>query len=220
MLAWLTPDSTEADGVTHCRLLAVPTEYLSAVNGALGMLAQAWNWETYGDVTPAQAAEAMSELIEDYYMSEACRIGTLFHYITDTAPDGALACDGSTYNDGDYPDLAGVIAPAFDNGDGTFTLPDLRGRVLLGAGAGAGLSNRSVGDAGGVETHQLVESEIPSHFHTTHTHAIGLDVESAGVPDLSSSPPLPSEITGSTGGDQPHENMPPFVALPVAVWYR
>ena len=46
-----------------------------------------------------------------------------------------------------------------------FFLPDLRGRSLIGAGTGRGLSQRTMGDVGGEETHFLTQSELPSHSH-------------------------------------------------------
>lgn len=220
MLAWLTPDSSVADGVIHCRLLAIPTEYLPMVNGALGYLGEVWNWEQQGDITPDTAALAMQALIEGYYMSDGCRVGTIFPYISQAAPDGSLPLDGSTFDDDDYPLLAAALDATFDNGDGTFTLPDLRGRSILGAGAGAGLSVRSVGDVGGAEVHQLTVTEMPSHNHSYLPPAINPDVEGPGIPDIGATIIGPLTSTGSNGGDGSHNNMHPFVALNHAVWYR
>lgn len=220
MLAWLTPDSSAADGVIHCRRLAIPTEYLPIVAGALDMLTNSYNWEAFGDYSPDDAIADMLAMIEDFHMSEGCRIGTLFNHLSASTPDGALACDGSTYNDLDYPALAALIAPAFDNGDGTFTLPDLRGRSVLGAGAGAGLTNRSVGDTGGVEEHALAINEMPRHHHSYLPPALNPDVEGPGIPDIGATILGPLSTTGQSGGYDPHENMPPFLALNAAVWHR
>lgn len=60
-------------------------------------------------------------------------------------PEGWALCDGTVVNG--YP------------------TPDLRGRFVLGAGEGAGLTPRKVGAVGGAETHVLTEEEMPSHAH-------------------------------------------------------
>ena len=49
--------------------------------------------------------------------------------------------------------------------DGTNGTPDLRGRFVLSSGSGSGLTGRSVGQAGGVETVALSEGQMPSHSH-------------------------------------------------------
>jgi microcystin-dependent protein len=63
--------------------------------------------------------------------------------------------------------------------DGTRGTPDLRGRFILGSGQGVGLTNRTIGQTGGAETHVLTTNEIPSHTHVgtvdssgNHTHSI------------------------------------------------
>jgi microcystin-dependent protein len=60
-------------------------------------------------------------------------------------PEGWALCDGTVVNG--YP------------------TPDLRGRFVLGAGEGAGLTPRKVGAVGGAESHVLTEEEMPSHAH-------------------------------------------------------
>jgi microcystin-dependent protein len=51
------------------------------------------------------------------------------------------------------------------NGQTTFALPDLRGRMAIGQGQGPGLSPYVLGEVTGQETHTLLTSEIPSHTH-------------------------------------------------------
>ena len=102
---------------------------------------------------------------------------------TSTIPDGWALCDGQ--ND----------------------TPDLRDKFVLGAGR-----SYSVGNTGGEETHTLTVSEMPSHSHSYKKY------ESASTISTSSSSrrliPSSSETdTGLTGGNQPHNNMPPYYAL-------
>jgi hypothetical protein len=69
-----------------------------------------------------------------------------------------LLCDGGGIpNDAKYQELKTVIAKS--------NTPDLRGRTLIGAGLGAGLSSRALGQQAGEETHQLTVAEMPSHNH-------------------------------------------------------
>jgi len=60
-------------------------------------------------------------------------------------------------------------------GDGrtTFALPDTRGRVVIGAGNGPGLSNYNVGQKSGSETVTLSTAQMPSHTHTATTTTTG-----------------------------------------------
>lgn len=48
----------------------------------------------------------------------------------------------------------------------TFAIPDMRGRMAMGAGQGPGLTDRTLGQQGGTETHALTKSELATHDHT------------------------------------------------------
>lgn len=93
-------------------------------------------------------------------------------------PSGYLLCDGAPYARTDFANLYSVIGVAFGAGDGTttFNVPDLRGRMPMGAGAGAGLTARALGARGGEESHVLGVGEMPSHAHGVsdpgHAHAL------------------------------------------------
>jgi len=96
-------------------------------------------------------------------------------------PTGWLICDGSEVNRQTYALLYSAIGVTYGPGDyvATFNLPDLRGRVVVGAGQGYGLSPRVIGSNFGAETHTLSELEMPSHTHSVsdpgHYHNIGND---------------------------------------------
>jgi microcystin-dependent protein len=67
------------------------------------------------------------------------------------------------------------------NGTTTFALPDLRGRVAIHQGQGPGLTNHTIGQAGGTETVTLTTAHLPNHTHqleassapATTTHPAG-----------------------------------------------
>lgn len=83
-----------------------------------------------------------------------------------TDHNGWLICDGRSLNRNTYAALFAIIGTNFGSASGSsFNLPDCRGRVLGGIGQGAGLSNRTIGQSVGEETHTLTTSEMPSHNH-------------------------------------------------------
>lgn len=129
--------------------------------------------------------------------------GSLLQYAGANAPNGWLLCDGSAVSRTSYSALFAAINTAFGVGDGstTFNLPDFRGRVPLGAGAGAGLTARALATAGGQEN----ISQVPPHTHSItdpgHTHTY-YGVQSQGVasgPDnAAENSPRPIETSGTS----------------------
>jgi microcystin-dependent protein len=92
---------------------------------------------------------------------------------------GFLWCDGARYNTADYPDLFAVLGTSQNlvgDPNGTFRVPDMRGRALVGAGTGTGLTNRTLGSAFGAEQVTLATNQMPSHNHSIndsgHSHVV------------------------------------------------
>lgn len=139
-------------------------------------------------------------------------IGYIMPYMTESPPANVLPCDGSTYLREDYPELYEVLASVFIVDADHFTVPDLRGRAVIGAGSGSGLSNRNVGDTTGEETHQLTESELASHAHTIPA-TIDVPVVAPGEVVTDAPVPILTSLTGYTGGDTAHNNMQPSYVL-------
>lgn len=105
------------------------------------------------------------------------------------APNGWLSCDGSAVSRTAQAILFSVIGVTYGVGDGstTFNLPDFRSRMILGAGQGASLSLRSLGDTGGFENITLAITNLPSHTHTPtdggHTHTVTDPGHAHGITD-------------------------------------
>lgn len=89
-------------------------------------------------------------------------IGTVTQFAGLVAPDGWLMCDGSAISRTTYADLFNTVGVAYGAGDGTntFNLPDFRGRAVVGAGQGTGLTNRSLGSQFGSETRVITPQNI------------------------------------------------------------
>jgi microcystin-dependent protein len=93
---------------------------------------------------------------------------------------GAVLCNGAAYSrtDPTYAALFAAIGTTYGAGDGvsTFAVPDYRGRVIVTAGQGTGLTNRVLGAKVGEENHLLSSGELAAHAHgvsdPTHAHSI------------------------------------------------
>lgn len=90
-------------------------------------------------------------------------VGAIVQFGGVVAPDGWLICDGSAVSRSDYENLFNAIGTTYGNGDGfnTFNLPDLRGRVPIGAGTGPNLTGRALGQAYGSERVMLGWNNLP-----------------------------------------------------------
>ena len=107
--------------------------------------------------------------------------GSVQAFAGSSAPNGWLLCDGTAVSRTTYSSLFSVVSTTFGAGNGstTFNVPDLRGRVPMGAGtgnqlnasgsaailAGTAMTPRTRGAWGGEETHLLSSAEIPAHSH-------------------------------------------------------
>ncbi len=129
-------------------------------------------------------------------------VGSVVMWTGSTPPRGWVLCDGSV--------VSGVATP------------DLRGRFVIGAGNGPGLSARGLGQAGGSEAHTLTANEIPHHRHSSNfggetsdgrfgygTHEYRVALGSGGTfNNWGSSASLPNQKIGkddtSFAGDHSH----------------
>lgn len=142
------------------------------------------------------------------------------------AAQGYATCDGQLMSIAQNNALFALLGTTF-GGDGiqTFGLPDLRGRIPIHMGQGPGLTNRVIGEQSGTETVTLITSQMPMHSHLATgssadanktspggntwanegTGSLNLFVNSA--PNATMNP----QTIGMSGGNQPHENMQPYL---------
>lgn len=143
--------------------------------------------------------------------------GTIIAYGSTTPPAEWLACVGTAVSRSTYAALFGVVGTTYGAGDGasTFNLPDLRGRIAMGYGQGVGLSNRTIGQQVGAETHQLSTTEMPSHTHSYSalTGAYSSGYVAGGAGQGESGQQLASTATGGAGSGAAHNNVQPSLVV-------
>src|SRR5512141_2176538 len=82
------------------------------------------------------------------------------------APAGWAFCSGQLMPISENDALFNLIGTTYGgDGQNTFALPNLQGRLPMHTGTGAGLSTRMIGESGGVETVTLTSQQIPTHSH-------------------------------------------------------
>jgi Microcystin-dependent protein len=114
-------------------------------------------------------------LVPQSALAQEAWIGEIRWVPYNFAPRGWASCDGQILSIAQNTALFSLLGTTYGgNGQTTFALPDMRGRVPMHVGQGPGLSTRDLGEVGGTETVTLLIPEIPSHSHTlaSHTHTI------------------------------------------------
>ena len=157
-------------------------------------------------------------------------LGTILPIATESVPEGWMLCDGREISIEEYQELYDLIGTTYGAGDSafwaqvffpatTFNIPDLRGRTIIGANDMGGeqsdvltIHQASAGQVGGEELHQLSEDEMPSHGHGLTGNGIAQTTTSYWD-TFHSVVTSGSGMTGPAGGDQPHNNMQPYMAL-------
>jgi microcystin-dependent protein len=151
-------------------------------------------------------------------------VGEIRMFAGNFAPAGWMFCEGQLLPISEYETLFNLIGTTYGgDGQSTFALPDLRGRIPLHFGNGFTLA-----ETGGVETVTLTVSQIPAHTHPflgTRNAATDFAPSSTVVPAIAfastitpygTDAPLtalsPSSVT-SVGGSQPHDNFQPYLCV-------
>jgi microcystin-dependent protein len=152
------------------------------------------------------------------------------------APKGWALCDGQLMAISQNTALFSLLGTTY-GGDGksNFALPNLQGGAPMQAGQGPGLSLRDLGEQGGEQTVTLLQTEMPSHTHTmfatkttgtlatSANNVLALATAGGGKQGGASvinfysintaTQSLNPFSTSITGGNQPHNNMHPFLGL-------
>jgi microcystin-dependent protein len=146
------------------------------------------------------------------------------------APKGWAFCTGQLLPIAQNQALFSLLGTTFGgNGQTTFGLPDLRGRIPVGTGALPGGNPYIQGQQGGQENVTLTTAQIPAHTHTVTGTLQTSDSPEADTPvnnfpaafgrkqftDGAANAPMATlaGTTGSAGGSQPHSNRQPYLAI-------
>ena len=165
----------------------------------------------------------------NYYLNNYVLIpaGTVIQSAAINAPNGWFDCDGRTLPVISYMDLFQAIGYTYGGSDTSFNIPDIRGRVPVGAGTGSNLTGRALASMGGEERHTLSVNEMPSHTHDLTRRSnpdVGAFDNNNVFENESSAATTDRGISGtistfSTGSDASHNIMQPFIVLRYLIKY-
>ena len=148
-------------------------------------------------------------------------IGSVILFAGNFAPRGWAFCNGQILSIAQNTALFSLLGTTYGgNGQTTFALPDLRGRVPLHFGQGPGLSSYALGQSAGTESVTLNLNQMPAHTHSQPATNAGQNTNrpNAAVPArggvyAASTDGSALDPTTSAGGSQPHTNIQPYLAL-------
>jgi microcystin-dependent protein len=158
-------------------------------------------------------------------------IGSIVLFAGNYAPNNWAFCNGQLLSISQNTALFSVIGTTY-GGDGqtTFALPDLRGRVPMHFGNGPGLTPRSLGEKAGTENVTLTAAQMPAHNHEVvsvlHANEEANSEDPTNRFNAGTSNPTYNSTTNIVmnsaavtntvsvaGQSAPHSNMPPYLGL-------
>jgi microcystin-dependent protein len=149
-------------------------------------------------------------------------IGEIRMFAGNFAPAGWSMCEGQLLPISEFDTLFNLIGTTYGgDGETTFALPDLRGRIPIHVGPGF-----TQAQTGGVEEVTLTGQQLPSHTHTAaavsgNTNGIASPANAAwgsvttGTPytDQVGDTTMNPGALGNIGGNSPHSNMMPYLCV-------
>ncbi|UFJ39582.1 tail fiber protein [Brevibacillus humidisoli] len=166
-------------------------------------------------------------------MSDAY-VGEIRMFAGNFAPLGWAFCDGQLLSISENSTLFSLIGTTYGgDGETTFALPDLRGRIPLHAGTNPTTGTAyPLGQKGGVETVTLTVDQLPAHTHQVAAQSQEVAEKStvsgavwapSSVQQYSTSGPtgtMSASAVATAGGSQPHDNMMPAqcISFIISLW--
>ncbi len=183
VLDGITASTTElnyVDGVTSSVQTQIDTKAPSAGPTFTGTVVLP-STTSIGTVTSTEIGylDGVTSAIQTQFTNDT-PVGVVNMWVTGTAPTGWLLCQGQAVSRTTYGSLFTVLSTTYGAGDGTttFNLPDLRGRVPMGAGTGRNVANSAdltartlgtrVSDDESI-TLTAAQSGLPAHGHPGST---------------------------------------------------
>ena len=169
----------------------------SYVNGQLALKA---------DKSDTYTKEEIDEKLDNPTITgDTLPVGSVVEWTGTQTPQNWLLCDGREVSRTTYSELFAAIGTVWGAGDGStsFNIPDYRDKFVLGAGGDVDLA-----ETGGEKEVTLTVKQIPPHSHGYSEPISNQNITpgSYGVKNWTQ-----KAQTDSTGGGQPHNNMPPYV---------
>lgn len=152
-------------------------------------------------------------------------VGEIRLFAGNFAINGWAFCDGSLLSIAENDVLFALLGTTYGgDGQNTFALPDLRGRVPVHKGQGPGHTNYQMGQTAGSESATVTLGQYPAHRHTVAAGTAigsaapaaavlagnGISVYGTGAPSVAMAA---QAIGASTGAGQAHNNMAPSLGL-------
>ena len=150
------------------------------------------------------------------------------------APRGNAQCNGQVMSIQQNSALFSLLGTFYGgNGQTTFALPDLRGRLPINQGNGPGLTPRVIGEQSGTETVTLSQPQMPQHLHFLSATTDAGNLPGPGPKAMPASPTdgtnpgtlyvvppgtvtpvaMAAQSLPLAGANQPHQNMMPSLAI-------
>lgn len=151
-------------------------------------------------------------------------IGEVIMFAGNFAPQGWAKCEGQLLSIAQNSALFSILGTQYGgDGETTFGLPDLRGRVPLGSGQGPGLPNFSVGQKGGSDTNTITVAQMPAHNHAVNAvtedgdqsvpaghYPAGTKLLDGEYASTGTFAQMNAGMIGNTGGGQSINNRQPY----------
>ncbi len=150
-------------------------------------------------------------------------VGEIRMFAGNFAPAGWMFCEGQLLPISENETLFNLIGTTYGgDGESTFALPDLRGRIPLHQGSGSTLA-----ETGGAEEITLTQAQMPTHSHpflattapaSTNAPVNNTLAQSTGSTIFPYGTDQPLTTLGATaigpiGGSQPHTNFQPYLCV-------
>lgn len=197
-----------------------------------GVGAENYSWDGFRQyMTPGELETRCADLEAKLAALKPAPLGIVEMWSGQNIPENYVLCDGRQLAIADCPELYEALGDAFKTAStaaGYFTLPDLRGRFIVGYNPGD-YDYNALGKVGGSKHVSLTESQIPSHEHQFKDYYF---IEHGPISGLSGSDTVSGSFPGSgrtdtdnsvlpymfhktfpSGGGTGHENRPPYYTL-------
>lgn len=148
-------------------------------------------------------------------------VGEIRMFAGNFAPAGWMFCDGNLLPISNYETLFNLIGTTYGgDGQNTFALPDLRGRVPIHIGTGFPIAAN-----GGVENVTLTISQIPQHGHAFYgstdaanspnpaNNVVGRSPQEKVFINANPTVAMASQFLANAGSSQPHDNFQPYLCV-------